>query len=108
MSPIHHDFVRGVRLLRRSAAFAAVAVGTLALGIALGAGYMFPTTFKNEVYSDLTGERGVFTRLDTAPDLPVDVFLVGSSDPAVVMAEYARPSDESDPMTQARTNALTP
>src|SRR3989344_893037 len=32
---------------------------TLALGIALGAGYMFPTTFKNEVYSDLTGERGI-------------------------------------------------
>ena len=31
----------------------------LALGIALGAGYMFPTTFKNEVYSDLTGERGI-------------------------------------------------
>jgi len=32
---------------------------TLALGIAIGAGYLFPTTFKNEVYSDLTGERGV-------------------------------------------------
>ena len=32
---------------------------TLALGIALGAGYLFPTTFKNEVYSDLTGERGI-------------------------------------------------
>lgn len=32
---------------------------TLALGIALGAGYLFPTTFANEVYSDLTGERGV-------------------------------------------------
>src|SRR3989344_4612092 len=31
----------------------------LALGIALGAGYMFPTTFKNEVFSDLTGERGI-------------------------------------------------
>lgn len=31
----------------------------LALGIALGAGYLFPTTFKNEVYSDLTGERGI-------------------------------------------------
>jgi ketol-acid reductoisomerase len=31
----------------------------LALGIAIGAGYLFPTTFKNEVYSDLTGERGV-------------------------------------------------
>ena len=27
--------------------------------IALGAGYLFPTTFKNEVYSDLTGERGI-------------------------------------------------
>ncbi|OGG62982.1 ketol-acid reductoisomerase [Candidatus Kaiserbacteria bacterium RIFCSPHIGHO2_02_FULL_59_21] len=32
---------------------------TIALGIALGAGYLFPTTFKNEVYSDLTGERGI-------------------------------------------------
>ncbi len=32
---------------------------TLALGIAIGAGYLFPTTFKNEVHSDLTGERGV-------------------------------------------------
>src|SRR5512146_1686542 len=32
---------------------------TIALGIAIGAGYLFPTTFKNEVLSDLTGERGV-------------------------------------------------
>jgi ketol-acid reductoisomerase len=32
---------------------------TFALGIAIGAGYLFPTTFKNEVYSDLTGERGI-------------------------------------------------
>ncbi|MFH1548388.1 MAG: ketol-acid reductoisomerase [Candidatus Omnitrophota bacterium] len=31
----------------------------MALGIAIGAGYLFPTTFKKEVYSDLTGERGV-------------------------------------------------
>ncbi len=31
----------------------------LALGIAVGSGYLFPTTFKSEVYSDLTGERGV-------------------------------------------------
>ena len=31
----------------------------LALGIALGAGYLFPTTFANEVHSDLTGERGI-------------------------------------------------
>ena len=32
---------------------------TLAAGIAIGSAYLFPTTFKNEVYSDLTGERGV-------------------------------------------------
>jgi ketol-acid reductoisomerase len=32
---------------------------TIALGIAIGSGYLFPTTFKKEVYSDLTGERGV-------------------------------------------------
>ncbi len=32
---------------------------TLALGIAIGSGYLFPTTFQAEVYSDLTGERGI-------------------------------------------------
>jgi len=32
---------------------------TLALGIAVGSGYLFRTTFTHEVYSDLTGERGV-------------------------------------------------
>lgn len=31
----------------------------LAVGIGVGSGYLFPTTFENEVYSDLTGERGV-------------------------------------------------
>ena len=30
----------------------------LALGIGIGSGYLFETTFKSEVYSDLTGERG--------------------------------------------------
>jgi ketol-acid reductoisomerase len=29
------------------------------VGIAIGSGYLFPTSFRNEVYSDLTGERGV-------------------------------------------------
>jgi ketol-acid reductoisomerase len=29
-----------------------------AMGIAIGGGYLFPTTFEKEVYSDLTGERG--------------------------------------------------
>jgi ketol-acid reductoisomerase len=32
---------------------------TLAIGLALGSGYLFPTTFKGEVFSDLTGERGI-------------------------------------------------
>jgi ketol-acid reductoisomerase len=32
---------------------------TIALGIAIGSGFIFPTTFQMEVYSDLTGERGV-------------------------------------------------
>jgi ketol-acid reductoisomerase len=32
---------------------------TLALGIGMGSGYLFHTTFEKEVFSDLTGERGV-------------------------------------------------
>jgi ketol-acid reductoisomerase len=32
---------------------------TLALGLAMGSGYLFETTFEKEVFSDLTGERGV-------------------------------------------------
>ncbi len=31
----------------------------VAIGIGIGSGYLFPTTFEKEVYSDLTGERGV-------------------------------------------------
>ena len=31
----------------------------IALGIAIGSGFLFPTTFEHEVLSDLTGERGV-------------------------------------------------
>jgi ketol-acid reductoisomerase len=31
----------------------------IAMGIAIGSGYLFPTTFEKEVHSDLTGERGV-------------------------------------------------
>ena len=32
---------------------------TLAVGIAVGSGYLFHTTFAKEVHSDLTGERGI-------------------------------------------------
>ncbi len=31
----------------------------VAVGIAIGSGYLFPTTFAGEVHSDLTGERGI-------------------------------------------------
>jgi ketol-acid reductoisomerase len=31
----------------------------LAVGIGIGSGYLFPTSFQHEVYSDLTGERGI-------------------------------------------------
>ena len=31
----------------------------LAVGIGIGSGFLFPTTFEKEVHSDLTGERGV-------------------------------------------------
>ncbi len=31
----------------------------IALGIAVGSGYLFETTFEKEVFSDLTGERGI-------------------------------------------------
>jgi ketol-acid reductoisomerase len=31
----------------------------IAIGIGIGSGYLFPTTFESEVYSDLTGERGI-------------------------------------------------
>ncbi len=31
----------------------------MAVGIGIGSGYLFPTTFEQEVHSDLTGERGV-------------------------------------------------
>ncbi len=31
----------------------------VAFGVAIGSGYLFPTTFEKEVLSDLTGERGV-------------------------------------------------
>ncbi|KAI0225011.1 Bifunctional acetohydroxyacid reductoisomerase [Massospora cicadina] len=31
----------------------------LALGVAVGSGYLYETTFQKEVYSDLTGERGI-------------------------------------------------
>ena len=39
---------------------------------------------------DLSGERGIFTPRAPAAPLPLDVFVVSSRDPKVVMREYAR------------------
>ncbi len=55
-------FLQG-RGLNSSFAIAQDATGrawerVIALGIGVGSGYLFETTFKREVYSDLTGERG--------------------------------------------------
>ncbi len=36
----------------------------IALGVGIGSGYMYDTTFEKEVYSDLYGERGVVSGLD--------------------------------------------
>ena len=59
---VRRNFLEGVGI-NSSYAVAVDATGraldrTLALGIAVGSGYLFPTTFQREVTSDLVGERG--------------------------------------------------
>jgi ketol-acid reductoisomerase len=60
---VRRNFLNGVGI-NSSFAVAQDATGrakqrTLAVGIGVGSGYLFPTTFENEVTSDLVGERGV-------------------------------------------------
>ena len=60
---VRRNFLAGVGI-NSSYAVAQDATGhaldrTLALGVGVGSGYLFPTTFEKEVTSDLTGERGV-------------------------------------------------
>ena len=60
---VRRNFLNGVGI-NSSYAVAQDATGraldrALALGIAIGSGYLFPTTFGKEVTSDLVGERGV-------------------------------------------------
>lgn len=60
---VRRNFLAGVGI-NSSYAVAQDATGkaeerTLAIGIAVGSGYLFPTTFEHEVTSDLVGERGV-------------------------------------------------
>lgn len=60
---VRRNFLAGVGI-NSSFAVAQDATGkavdrTLSIGIAVGSGYLFPTTFEHEVTSDLVGERGV-------------------------------------------------
>ncbi len=60
---VRRNFLAGVGI-NSSFAVAQDATGraeerALAVGIAIGSGYLFPTTFEHEVTSDLVGERGV-------------------------------------------------
>ena len=60
---VRRNFLSGVGI-NSSFAVAQDATGNaknrcLALGIGIGSGYLFPTTFPHETNSDLTGERGV-------------------------------------------------
>jgi len=60
---VRRNFLAGVGI-NSSFAVAQDATGkaldrTLSIGIAVGSGYLFPTTFDHEVTSDLVGERGV-------------------------------------------------
>ena len=60
---VRRNFLEGVGI-NSSFAVAQNASGnasdlTLALGVGIGSGYLFPTTFEREVTSDLVGERGI-------------------------------------------------
>ncbi|MDD4025845.1 MAG: ketol-acid reductoisomerase [Kiritimatiellae bacterium] len=60
---VRRNFLAGVGI-NSSFAVAQDATGraldrTLSIGIAVGSGYLFPTSFEHEVTSDLVGERGV-------------------------------------------------
>ncbi|MEI7729948.1 MAG: ketol-acid reductoisomerase [Verrucomicrobiota bacterium] len=60
----------------------------LALGIGVGSGYLFPTTFQHEVFSDLTGERGVLMgALAGIMEAQYDVLRAGGHSPSEAFNE---------------------
>jgi ketol-acid reductoisomerase len=68
----------------------------MALGIAVGSGYLFPTTFQNEVFSDLTGERGVLMgALAGIMDAQYDVLRKGGHSPSEAFNETVEELTES-------------
>ncbi|MCK5801189.1 MAG: ketol-acid reductoisomerase [Lentisphaeria bacterium] len=60
----------------------------IALGIAVGSGYLFPTTFQGEVHSDLTGERGILMgALAGVMEAQYDVLRAGGHSPSEAFNE---------------------
>ena len=60
----------------------------VALGIAIGSGYLFPTSFEGEVYSDLTGERGILMgALAGVMEAQYDVLREGGHSPSEAFNE---------------------
>src|SRR3989339_1641170 len=60
----------------------------LALGVAIGSGYLFPTTFEHETNSDLTGERGVLMgALAGVMEAQYDVLRAGGHSPSEAFNE---------------------
>lgn len=60
----------------------------LAVGIGIGSGYLFPTTFQHEVFSDLTGERGVLMgALAGVMDAQYDVLRANGHSPSEAFNE---------------------
>jgi len=69
---------------------------TMALGIAVGSGYLFPTTFQKEVFSDLTGERGVLMgALAGIMDAQYDVLRANGHSPSEAFNETVEELTES-------------
>src|SRR5437879_2812848 len=71
----------------------------LACGIAIGSGYLFETTFRKEVYSDLTGERGV---------LMGAIYGLGLAQYEVLRAMGHSPSEAFNETVEEATQSLYP
>ena len=60
----------------------------MALGVGIGSGYLFPTTFEHETNSDLTGERGVLMgALAGIMEAQYDVLRAGGHSPSEAFNE---------------------
>lgn len=71
----------------------------IALGIAIGSGYLFETTFEKEVLSDLTGERGV---------LMGAIYGIWKAQYEVLRAQGHSPSEAFNETVEEATQSLYP